>query len=388
MSNIQLLTIDRMFSRKVSDAMGAHVVVETIQTLDPEMAPGSGVIVIDHASIPADRSLAAVLREVAQQAGGRAVVVATSDLNSAQVLQAIRAGASDIIPRDAEASEISEVLVRVLTATLTSQNRLGRLTLVVGTDEEAGAVYATDVALAHSLAKSQTLLIDCSLPGSTAETYLDLKVDYGLASAVADIDRLDASLLDDALARHEKSGLSLLTLDGGTGAEPVGISPNDIVGLVQLLRATFSNVVICAGSLRNPGLLRELASQAQEIDVVCSQSIRELNTCRRLLERVAPDTSSQQRLRLVVWDYDPHVLLDGRRMADVLGIGAIFTVPHDRTQLRNALNAGRPLLINNDAASYVQAIRRAAGRIVRPRGFVAKVGEGRRAVLRWLERAG
>jgi pilus assembly protein CpaE len=330
--------------------------------------------------------MASVIAEVSQAAPGRAVVLATEDMYAVQVLQAIRSGATDVMPRGAVAAEVSEILSRVLNTALATQGRLGRLTLVLGTDRDATAMLATDMALAHSLDGPATLLIDCTLPSSTAEAYLDLKVDYGLAAAVSDLDRMDASLLSDALARHEPSGLSLLTLDGGTGAEPVGVGPADIVGLVQLLRASCAHVVLCGGSLRNGGLLRELASQAQSIEVVCSQSIRELDACRRLLDRVALDTASAQRLRLLVWDYDPRILLDGRRMADALDIDAMIGVPIDRVKMRNALNAGRPLMTERDGGPYAQAIRRVSGIAAPTKSGNFGIDRMRKAILRSVER--
>ena len=387
MARIHLLSIDRSLCKRIADAMGEHVSVEMINSLEEAEFDGPGIIVIDHASVPAERSLSSVLHEVAQGAPGRAVVVATEDMYAGHVLQAIRSGASDVLPRDAVAAEVSQVLTRVLNTALASQGRLGRLTLVLGTDEEATAILATDLALSHSLAQVPSLLIDCTLPSSTAEAYLDLKVDYGLASAVADIDRLDASLLADALARHERSGLALLTLDGGTGTEPVGIGPNDIVGLIQLLRASCGHIVLCAGSLRNAGLLRELASQAQAIEVVCSQSIRELDSCRRLLDRIALDTASAERLRLLVWDYDPRILLDGRRMADVLGIEAVFGVPLDRVRIRNALNAGRPIMLERDGGTYGQALRRASGRTETGKTGMGGLDRVKRKIMRAVERS-
>ncbi|KMS51118.1 histidine kinase [Novosphingobium barchaimii LL02] len=386
MVRIHLLSIDRALAQRITDAMGAHVSVDMAQSLDDATFDGPGIVVIDHASIPAERSMASVIGEVSQAAPGRAVVLATEDMYAVHVLQAIRSGATDVMPRGAVAAEVSEILSRVLNSALASQGRLGRLTLVLGTDRDATAMLATDMALAHSLDGPPTLLIDCTLPSSTAEAYLDLKVDYGLASAITDIDRMDASLLGDALARHERSGLTVLTLDGGTGAEPVGIGPSDIVGLVQLLRASCANVVLCGGSLRNGGLLRELASQAQSIEVVCSQSIRELDSCRRLLDRIALDTASAQRLRLLVWDHDPRILLDGRRMADALDIDTVLGVPTDRVRMRNALNAGRPMMIERDGGQYAQAIRRACGISASTKSNNFGIEKMRKAILRSVER--
>ncbi len=386
MPTINLLSVDRALEQRLAEAVGEHVTVEMVQSLELADLSGPGIVVIDHASIPAERSLPSAIGQALLAASGRGVVVATDDMQADQVLLAIRAGAADVFARNAEQKQVSDVLTRLLNTSMTAQGRLGGFTLVLGSDQEAMAILAADMALAHSGNDTHSLLVDCTLPVSTAEAYLDLKVDYGLAAAVADIDRMDTSLLSDALARHEASGLSLLTFDGGTGTEPAGIGPNDIVGLVQLLRANFGHVVLGGGSLRHGGLLRELASQASAVELVCSQSIGELDACRRLLEKVSLDTATAARLRLLVWDHDPRILLDGRRMADVLGIDAVMGVQIDRVRARNALNAGKPMMLDRDGGPYAQTIRRICNIAPPVKAAMPGIDRVRRAVLRRLEK--
>ncbi len=387
MSRIQLFSVDNSLARRLGDALGERVTVSMVQSLESAGFDGPGIIVIDHAAISADRSLASSISAIAHNAQGRAIVLATDDLGTDQVLQAIRAGASDIIPREATGEDVSSVLSRLLSNAVATQGVHGRLTLVLGADREAAAILATDVALALARHKAPGLLIDCTLPTSAAETYLDLKAAYGIASAIGDIERLDASLLSDALARHEPTGLSLLTLDGGTSSEPAGIGPNDIVGLIQLLRACYDNVVLCAGSLRHMGLLREMASQAHDIEIVCRQSIRELDGCRRMLEQMDLDPSTKTRMRLAVWDHDPAVLLDGRRMADTMGLEQVLPVPIDRIRTANAFNAGKPIMAGPDHSPYGRAVLRAANIHVQEKRGTFGMDKVRRALLRSVERA-
>ncbi|MBO9601087.1 MAG: histidine kinase [Novosphingobium sp.] len=377
MSRVLLLSVDSALADRIADAMGEHVAVELLQSLEDPRAEKPGIVVLDHAALSADRSLSASVAATVEQAQGKTIVLATDDLATEPVLQAMRAGASDILPRNAEGKEIAAILSRLINNAVVAQGLPARLTLVLGADREAAAIAATDMALAISRHRQPALLIDCALPNSAAETYLDLKVNYGIASAVADIERLDASLLADALARHEATGLSLLTLDGGTGSEPAGIAPNDIVGLIRLLRACYGDVVLCAGSLRHAGLLREMALQAHTIEVVCRQSIRELDSCRRLLDNLDADAAALARMRLLVWDHDPSILLDGQRMADVLGVRSVLAIGADRAQLANAFNAGRPLLADRDGGAYARAILRACNLQVEQ-----KAGQDAFAVIR------
>lgn len=361
MARILLLSVDRALAASIGEAIGERARVELVQAIEPEDREGVGVIVIDRAAIAPEKSLGVAISEVADMAAGWPVILATDDKDTEEVLKAIRAGASDVIARSGEGKEVAEVLARLLTSALVETGAGGQLTLVLGVDGEATSIAATDIALLRCKARSTVLLVDCSLPSSACETYLDMKVTYGIASAIADIERLDASLLSSSVARHEQSELMLLTLDGGTGAEPVGIAPSDFVALVRLLRTCCSDVILSAGSLRHAGLLRELGSLADRVEVVCRQSIRELEATRQLLERIGPDTPTVGRMRLLMWDHLPSVLLDGRRMAEVLGIGPVLGIPLDRAHALNSLNGGNPMALAADTGAYGQAMRRAAG---------------------------
>lgn len=383
MGRILLLSVDRSLADRIATAMGSRASVDLIQSLDAERLAGPSVIVIDRLSIPPERSLAAAINTVAESAAGRPIVLATDDREADQLLSAVRAGANDIIPRAGEGPETGTVLSRLLTSAIADQASHGRLTLVLGVDQEAAAMVATDMAIAASPGRASTLLIDCTLPTSAAQAYLDIPVNYGLASAVADIERLDASLLSSALARHDQSGVMLLTFDGGSGAEPVGLSPTDIGALVRMLRACCSDVVLHPGSLRHGGLLRDLATQADQVELLCAQSIRDLEATRRLLDRIGPDSAMTDRMRLIVWDHQPGVLLDGRRMADALGLDHVLGLPVDGVRSRNALNAGRPLALEGDGGAYMQAIRRAVGGTAGPARGIDRL---RHAMLRVVER--
>jgi pilus assembly protein CpaE len=117
-------------------------------------------------------------------------------------------------------------------------------------------------------------------------------------------------------------------------------------------------VVFCAGNMRNAALLRELASLADNIEIIAAQSIIELDATRRLLDQIAIEKPALRKARLLLWDHQPSVLLDGRRMADILEIDTVLGVPTDRARVRNAVNLGRPLACESQGGSYMNAIHR------------------------------
>jgi pilus assembly protein CpaE len=360
MAQIALLSVDRAFAERLTASLGDRIPVSLVQAIPP-LDAGPCVIVIDEPALPADRATATAIAAMVEAAAGRPVVLATENRDADLVLRAIRAGASDVIHRDAATDETGQVLTRLLNTLVVSQNRPGHLTLVLGVDPEIPAIFATDLALVRAEKRLGHILVDCTMPTSAAEAYLDVQVDYGIASAVADIDRLDSILLASALTRHDKSGLLLLTLDGGTGSEPAGLAPTDIAALLKLLRSTCEDIVLCVGSMRHGGLLRDLAGVADSIEIVCTQSIRDLEASRRMNEKIGFDAAMLKRTRLVVWGHQPGILLDGRRMVDALGLGSFANVPVDTVAMRNAVNSGKPLALEDKDSAYVRALRRIGG---------------------------
>lgn len=382
MAKILLLSVDRMLAQRIEEAAGGRATVELAQSVESEALDGPALIVIDRAAIPPERALSVAIGAVVAGAGGRPVLLATDEMEAGPLLRAIRAGVHDVVPRDGERGEIAPILARLLNEAAADRGSRGRLTLLLGADRDACAMVATDMAVATA-ARGSTLLIDCTLPTSAAASYLDLVVDYGLASAIGDMDRLDASLLASTVARHEPSGVMLLTFDGGTGAEPAGLTPVDLAALIRLLRGCCGHVVLNAGSLRHGGLLREVVAEADRVELLCGQSIREIEACRRLLDRIGTERERIEAMRLLVWDHLPGVLLDGRRMADALGVGAALALPIDRARMRNALNAGRPMAMEADGGAYMAAIRRVCGIAPKPGG----IDRLRGAMLRVVQRA-
>ena len=387
MTEIALLSVDRAFADRLSTALEGRIPVSLVQAVPPRDARPM-VIVIDEPAIPADRAPAMAIAAMVESAAGRPVVLATENRDADLVLKAIRAGASDVIDRNADGAETGQVLTRLLNTLVANQNRPGQLTLVIGADTEVPAIFATDLALVRAARRTGHMLVDCTMPTSAAEAYLDVQVDYGIATAVADIDRLDSILLSSALARHDASGLMLLTLDGGTGSEPTGLGPADIASLLKLLRATCEDIVLCVGSMRHGGLLRDLAVGADGIELVCTQSIRELEASRRMIEKIGLEPVTLKRTRLIVWGHQPGILLDGRRMVDALGLGSFANVPVDTVALRNAVNSGKPLALEEKDGAYIRALRRIGGQRVTPRtpSSLSAVDRLRQSVGRVAER--
>lgn len=361
MAAIVLLSVDRQLAERIEQAFAGRATFRMVQDIEASDLPGAGVVVLDRAALAATRSLSSAVAETVAIAKGLPVVVASDTLEGTDVLGAIRAGAADVLSRDAKVDEIAIVLGRLLNSALVGHAQPGRLTLVLGPSQEAVAVLSTDVALTHARAGRNAILLDCTLPKSACEAYLDVKCNYGIAAAVRDMARLDANLLANSALRHESTGLLLLTLDAGTGAEPSGVAANDITALIELLRTCCNEIVLCVGSLRNPALLRELLRLADRIEVVATQSILDLEAIRRLLDVIDVSELDRARSRLLLWDYQSGVLLDGKRMADVLEFKTALGVPIDATMLRNALNLGKPLALEPAASNYAQVISRMIG---------------------------
>ena len=85
------------------------------------------------------------------------------------------------------------------------------------------------------------------------------------------------------------------------------------------------------------------------------------------------------RITLVVEDHMPGITLSEEQMRDALGLRRSVRLPAARVELINALNTGRPLVLDQPRAAYSRALRTLGGGRCRPgRGAGGQAGRAQR----------
>src|ERR1700694_4877607 len=174
-------------------------VLRRTQTFTPD------VVLVDIAADGITAALRAV--ELLHQDLPDAAVFAIGPMTQSQlIVSAMRAGVGEYIERPTSTTDLLEAFVR-LTATRRKpgrENSRGKVFTIVKAKGGSGATtVAVNLHLALQAINHSTALIDLAPLGHCA-LHLNLKPAFTISDAITNLHRLDSSLLDSFMARHER----------------------------------------------------------------------------------------------------------------------------------------------------------------------------------------
>jgi len=271
-----------------------------------------------------------------------------AELDSDLLLQAMRNGVQEFIPRPIDIAKLQETLRRFLLESGEHDAALReRLFVVMGSK---GGVGASTVALnlAVQLSRISTKrvgLIDFGFPLGHACLLLDLHPQFYIRDALDNLERLDSHLLSGLLTRH-KSGLDVMA--GAMHAEEwERITPSAAVRLVNVAQSLFDYVVIDFG-VAYSAQWKAVLDMARAILVVAEPDVPALWSLERHLTDLGALGLDRQRLHVVMnrWQRrDEEALQKFEKSAK----RSIFArLPNDFAQVNEATNLGAPLSRNHN----------------------------------------
>src|SRR5437867_10241648 len=179
-------------------------VVRRIQTATPD------VVLVD---VPGDNpTLALRAIEIVHQELPETPLFAIGSMAQPQaIVSAMRSRAREFIERPTTTTDLLEAFVRLTTAQRKTERAgpRGKVFTVVNAKGGSGATTtAVNLALALQAAHGQVILVDLA-PLGHASLHMNLKPLFTVMDAIRNLHRLDSSLLESFVTRHN-SGLQLL----------------------------------------------------------------------------------------------------------------------------------------------------------------------------------
>jgi pilus assembly protein CpaE len=251
------------------------------------------------------------------------------------ILRAMRAGASEFVV----AGEADSLLQATRSILLPAGGvELGRVTTVFA---PKGGVGATTLAvnLAGSLERrgERTCLLDLDLEMGDVLAFLDLASSYGVADVVANLHRLDRSLLESSLPRH-KAGFHVLSQSSKI-EDAEAVDAPALGQLLDFLRRHFRHVVI--DGVRGFGELPLAALDASHrILVVVTQEIPAIRNARRCSELFHRLGFGDDRVRLVVNRHQKKARIPDDLLAQTAGLAIAARVSNDYPTVDRSIHAG------------------------------------------------
>jgi pilus assembly protein CpaE len=296
-----------------------------------------------------------------------ALVGVGHELDSHRLLDAMRAGVVEYVPRPVEANGIAEALSRVMRkrgwADSTEGRRNGKVLAFFSPKGGSGSTsVVTNVGIElHRLTGRKTLLVDLDLELGEIASLLGVRPRFHFVDLIRNFHRMDADLLASYIESHE-SGVQVLSapFEPEIGEDVTG---EQIARILGFLRSHYDYVLVDTSKSLAPPALAALQA-ADPIFLVTNMdvpSLRNLKRCLPTLDRVT--AGDADRLRLVVNRFNPKSLVRLDDLEEALGLEVFCTLTNDYETVIESISTGRPLVMNG-SSRYAKELKELARNIV------------------------
>jgi pilus assembly protein CpaE len=309
-------------------------VIRKTKTLAPD------IVMVDIGSNDATMALRAV--EFLHQELPESAIFAIGPLTQPQlIVNAMRVGVREYIERPTSTSDLLEAFVR-LTATRRKPGRestRGKVFTVVNAKGGSGATtVAVNLALALQSAQNNTALVDLAPLGHCA-LHLNLKPNFTISDAVTNLHRLDSSLLDSFMARHE-DGLQILA--GSTVPGAIEPSTSDLARLFDTIVGRFQYVVVDISS-RLDSAARLVSNLSEKILLIAHADVASLWSAGRVAQYLG-ESGTRDRFALVLNRYRKVAGFNEAETEVAIGAPVLWRIPNQYFAVASAIDRGVPLM--------------------------------------------
>lgn len=290
-----------------------------------------------------------VLKALSHEAPEVAVVVAGPAPEADTLLEIMRSGAAEYLPRPLGGDDVANAFQRVRRRMAPARggeapgNR-GRLVSVFSAKGGTG-VTTVAVNLAVHL-REQTgkpvLLLDLTPALGTAALLLGVRPRYSYLDVIQNFHRIDDELLESFLEDTE-SEVTVLASPGLAEDAPEP-GPDQVMGLVRLCLRHFAYVVVDAGNALSASTTQVLRESDERLAVSTPElpTLRNLKRVLDLIDHVASNGSGPPRI--VLNQYRDGTGVSRREVEDALGRPVSHTLEWDGDSVVQSANLGRPVL--------------------------------------------
>jgi pilus assembly protein CpaE len=298
------------------------------------------VVLVDMASNDATAALRAI--EFLHQELPDAAVFAIGPMTQPQlIVNAMRAGVREYIERPTTTTDLLDAFVR-LTATRRKPGRetsRGKVFTVVNAKGGSGATtVAVNLALALQSAHHNTALVDLAPLGHCA-LHLNLRPNFTVSDAVTNLHRLDSSLLESFMPRHD-GGLQVLA--GPGSPMPIEPSSSDFARLFDTLVGLFRYIVVDCSS-RLDSATRLVSNLSEKILLIAHADVASLWSAGRVAQYLG-ESGSRDRFALVLNRYRKVAGFNEAETEAAIGAPVLWRIPNQYFAVSTAIDRGVPLM--------------------------------------------
>jgi pilus assembly protein CpaE len=311
-------------------------------------------VILDIASDGVSSALRAL--ELLHQELPDAAVFAVGSMTQPQlIVSAMRAGVREYIERPTTTTDLLEAFVR-LTSIRRKPGRdtsRGKVFTVVNAKGGSGATtVAVNLALALQSIHHSTALVDLAPLGHCA-LHLNLKPTFTVSDAITNLHRLDSSLLESFMARHDR-GLQVLA--GSSVPTAIEPSASDFARLFDTMAGSFHYIVVDASS-RLDSATRLVSNLSEKVLLIAHADVASLWSAGRVAQYLG-ETGSRDRFALLLNRYRKVAGFNEAETEAAIGAPVLWRIPNQYFAVSTAIDRGVPLMQqgNTDIARSIAGL--------------------------------
>src|SRR5438067_6239341 len=371
---VAVIDADQAIRSRLAMQLGDFAVpVASIEALR-ERLTGVPLVAVLGPSCAGSDGLAAAEKLVADRPEVGAILIAP-ELSTDLFRQALRAGIRDVLPAPVDTTQLAEAVRRVVGSLSATRmptpgyaepaGELGHVVTVFSTKGGAGkSVIAANLAVVLARRASRpVVLVDADLQFGDIAVMLKLAPQHTIVDAVGSIDRLDASLLQNLLVRHEPSGVLVLPAP----LEPAfadQIGAEEMVRIVEMLTSFAEYVVVDTPAYFNDVVLG-LIEVSDEVLLVAGMDIPNIKNVKIGLQTLRLLNTPMSKLRLVLNRANSKVKLDVGEVERTLQVKADCLIPSD-VVVPQSVNKGAPVVLDAPKSGVARSIEQLADLFTKP----------------------
>jgi len=326
-----LLTASKIRVRVASDA--------DLAQLAQAGAAQPHAIVID---LRGQSALPLSLAAIKRQHPTTGVVIVSSQMDPGLMLEAMRAGVTEWIVEPLTQTEL-EAAVRRVAQSLTPARPTGEVFAFLGAKGGVGTTtIAVNVAMALTkVAPREVLFIDLHLTHGDAALFFGVEPRFSVLDALENGQRLDDAFLKSLIVRA-KCGVDLLASSERITAGRV--DPAGITALLDLAASHYRYVVLDVP--RSDHAMLDALEMVKTFAVVANQELGAVRSTARLAATLRQRYGTS-RVKVLVARYDQNAQIGQDDVEKVVGMKVAHLFPSNYRLAIEALNAGRPIVVEN-----------------------------------------
>jgi pilus assembly protein CpaE len=282
------------------------------------------------------------MKDLPRQFPNTAFFVMSQVLDPNLLMEAMHLGVKEFIPLPIAEAKFAAAIERV--AQIHGMGKRAKLIHVIPTQGGCGSTTIACNIAASLAGANKTVLVDLDLVRGGVASYFDTRPRYTIADVMESGEKLDKTLLDNALAVHRTSKLALLARPE-LPEDTQRVSQPGTHRLLNILGRMFDYAVIDSTMSIDP--IYATAIQASDLNVVVMQlNVPSAKNAERFVGALRRMGIESSKIRIVVnrfvkkgWDIEPE------EVERALGLKISHMVPNDFKNAIAAINYGEPVVL-------------------------------------------